>query len=88
MKAVIGFPQVSHKIFSSVAGRCFLENPIMSTSPVRIKPETRNHKGSFVQNADYELVSIEASGWALICVDDAVCHYVDPDNLLIQNLDA
>ena len=88
MKAVIGFPQVSHKFFSSIAGRCFLENQVMSTSPVGIKPETRNHKGFFVQDADYELVSIEASGWALICVDDAVCHYVDPDNLLIQNLDA
>lgn len=59
----------------------------MSTNPVGIKPETRNHKGFFVQDADYELVSIEASGWALICVDDAVCHYVDPDNLLTQNLD-
>ena len=56
----------------------------MSEHVVGIKPETRNHKGFFVQDGDYNLVSIEASGWALICVDDAVCHYVDPDNLLIS----
>ncbi|NJL49085.1 MAG: hypothetical protein HC929_18515 [Leptolyngbyaceae cyanobacterium SM2_5_2] len=57
----------------------------MSNTSVGIKPETRNHKGFFVQDGDYSLVSIEASGWALICVDDAVCHYVDPDNLLMPN---
>lgn len=57
----------------------------MSNPSVGIKPETRNHKGFFVQDGDYNLVSIEASGWALICVDDAVCHYVDPDNLLIAD---
>lgn len=57
----------------------------MSNHPVELKPDTRNHKGSFVQDAAYELVSIEESGWALICVDDAVCHYVDPDNLLLPN---
>ncbi len=56
----------------------------MSDKSVGVKPETRNHKGFFVQDGDYNLVSIEASGWALICVDDAVCHYVDPDNLLIS----
>jgi hypothetical protein len=56
----------------------------MSSKSVGIKPETRNHRGYFVDNADYELVSIEKSGWALICVDEAVCHYVDPDNLLIS----
>lgn len=55
----------------------------MSDNSVAIKPDTRNHKGFFVQDGDYNLVSIDASGWALICVDDAVCHYVDPDNLLI-----
>ena len=55
----------------------------MSDTFVGIKPETRNHKGFFVQDGDYNLVSIDASGWALICVDDAVCHYVDPENLLI-----
>ena len=48
---------------------------------VTVKPETRNHKGFFVQQADYKLMNIEDSGWALICIDDAVCHYVDPDNL-------
>lgn len=56
----------------------------MSDNFVAIKPDTRNHKGFFVQDGDYNLVSIDASGWALICVDDAVCHYVDPDNLLIS----
>lgn len=48
---------------------------------VTVKPETRNHKGFFIQQADYKLMNIEDSGWALICIDDAVCHYVDPDNL-------
>ena len=48
---------------------------------VKVKPETRNHKGFFVQQADYKLMNIEDSGWALICIDNAVCHYVDPDNL-------
>ncbi|MEL7333591.1 MAG: hypothetical protein AAFN12_15195, partial [Cyanobacteria bacterium J06560_2] len=45
-------------------------------------------KGFFVQDADYTFVEIDKSGWALICVDDAVCHYVDPDNLLTAELDA
>ncbi|NEP40322.1 MULTISPECIES: hypothetical protein [Okeania] len=48
---------------------------------VSLKPETRNHKGFFIQQGDYKLMSIDESGWALICLDDAVCHYVDPDNL-------
>ncbi len=59
----------------------------MNLKPVSIKPETRNHKGSFVQNADYTFVELDKSGWALICIDDAVCHYVDPDNLLISELE-
>lgn len=50
-------------------------------SDVNVKPETRNHKGFFIQEGDYKLISIDESGWALICLDDAVCHYVDPDNL-------
>lgn len=54
----------------------------MNHQSVGIKPETRNHKGFFIQNAAYTFVEIDKSGWALICVDDAVCHYVDPDNLL------
>jgi hypothetical protein len=86
MKGMIGFSQLSHKLsFILCVGRCFLENTVMSGNSVGLKPETRNHKGFFVQDADYELVSIEASGWALICVDDAVCHYVDPDNLLLSD---
>lgn len=48
---------------------------------VHVKAETRNHKGFFVQQGSYQLKSIDDSGWALICVDDAVCYYVDPDNL-------
>jgi hypothetical protein len=52
---------------------------------VNVKPATRNHKGFFVQPAAYKLMSIDKSGWALICVDDSVCHYVDPDNLQIPN---
>jgi len=59
----------------------------MNLKNVAIKPETRNHKGFFVQDADYTFVEIDKSGWALICVDDAVCHYVDPDNLLAAELD-
>jgi hypothetical protein len=53
----------------------------MVARTVKVKPETRNHKGFFVQDASYELVGIEQSGWALICIDEATCHYVDPDNL-------
>ena len=42
---------------------------------------TRNRKGSFVQDTVYRLIEIEQSGWALICRDQATCHYVDPDCL-------
>lgn len=59
----------------------------MNLGTVGIKPETRNHKGFFVQQDDYTFVEIDKSGWALICVDDAVCHYVDPDNILTANLE-
>jgi hypothetical protein len=48
---------------------------------VDVKPETRNHKGFFVQQGSYKFVGIDQSGWALICIDEASCHYVDPDNL-------
>lgn len=48
---------------------------------VVVKPETRNHKGFFIQEASYKFMGIDQSGWALICIDDATCHYVDPDNL-------
>ncbi|MEM1171317.1 MAG: hypothetical protein AAGJ08_20115 [Cyanobacteria bacterium P01_H01_bin.35] len=56
-------------------------NQVNNLDDVNVKPETRNHKGFFVQEGDYKLMSIDESGWALICLDDAVCHYVDPDNL-------
>lgn len=42
---------------------------------------TRNHKGFFVQDAVYKLVGVDQYGWALICHDQATCHYVDPDSL-------
>jgi len=48
---------------------------------VFVKPNTRNHKGFFILEAPYKLMEIDASGWALICLDDFVCHYVDPDDL-------
>ncbi len=46
-----------------------------------VLPGTRNHKGLFVQNTTYELVEINPSGWAHICLDSATCYYVDPDSL-------
>lgn len=42
---------------------------------------TRNHKGTFVRHTAYKLMAIEQSGWALICQDESICHYVDPDKL-------
>jgi len=54
---------------------------MMKANNVEVKPDTRNHKGFFVQEAPYRLMGIDESGWALICIDDATCHYVDPDNL-------
>jgi len=50
-------------------------------SQVFVKAETRNHKGFFVKQGAYKLKNIDESGWALICVDDTVCYYDDPDNL-------
>jgi len=52
-----------------------------SAKNVSIKPETRNHKGFFIQDTEYKLMGVDESGWALICLDDVSCHYVDPDNL-------
>lgn len=46
-----------------------------------IKPGTRNHQGFFIQEIPYRLVDIDRSGWALICMNEVVCYYVDPDNL-------
>lgn len=54
---------------------------LISNKNVEVKPDTRNHKGFFVQEASYKFMGIDQSGWALICIDDATCHYVDPDNL-------
>ncbi|MBW4661272.1 MAG: hypothetical protein KME15_21570 [Drouetiella hepatica Uher 2000/2452] len=48
---------------------------------LRVDPDTRNDKGSFVEDTVYKLMEIEPSGWALICHDEASCHYVDPDAL-------
>ena len=49
---------------------------------IGVKPGTRNHKGYFVQQASgYRLMEIHESGWAVICISDSVCHYVDPENL-------
>ncbi|WP_071591982.1 hypothetical protein [Baaleninema simplex] len=52
-----------------------------NTRNVSVKPETRNHKGFFIQDVEYQLMGVDESGWALICLDDVSCHYVDPDNL-------
>jgi len=48
---------------------------------VRVRPDTRNHKGFFVLESSYKLIDVNRNGWALICLDDATCHYVDPDDL-------
>ncbi|NJK36042.1 MAG: hypothetical protein HC919_14490 [Oscillatoriales cyanobacterium SM2_2_1] len=54
---------------------------------VRVKPDTRNHQGFFVLETSYKLVNADCNGWALICLDDHVCHYVDPDDLKITTED-
>jgi hypothetical protein len=59
----------------------FKELAAMSHDNVEVKPDTRNHKGFFIQEGQYKFMGIDQSGWALICVDDATCHYVDPDSL-------
>lgn len=48
---------------------------------VKVAFETRNHKGCFIQDTIYRFIGIDQSGWALICQDEATCHYVDPDCL-------
>jgi hypothetical protein len=53
----------------------------MNGSNVEVKPDTRNHKGFFVSQGLYRFMGVDQSGWALICVDEATCHYVDPDSL-------
>ncbi|WP_416671979.1 hypothetical protein [Egbenema bharatensis] len=54
---------------------------MLSNNNVEVKQETRNHKGFFIEQGLYKFMGIDQSGWALICVDEATCHYVDPDNL-------
>jgi hypothetical protein len=56
---------------------------MVNPTNVKVKPETRNHRGFFVREAAYKFMGVDQSGWALICIDDATCHYVDPDNLNI-----
>lgn len=58
----------------------------MNTDFVAVKPETRNHKGFFVNEATYKLMGVDRSGWALICMDEATCHYVDPDDLQLPDI--
>ncbi|HIK54405.1 MAG TPA: hypothetical protein IGS37_04485 [Synechococcales cyanobacterium M55_K2018_004] len=60
----------------------------MYPSSVEVKPETRNHRGFFLPEGSYKFMGIDQSGWALICVDDVSCHYVDPDNLQMVPQDA
>jgi hypothetical protein len=49
---------------------------------LEVKSGTRNHKGYFVQEMSYRLVTINDAGWAFICQDNTTCHYVDPDSLI------
>lgn len=53
----------------------------IDTYTLEVEPGTRNHKGCFVQETTYKLVGLDQSGWALICLDDRSCHYVDPESL-------
>ncbi len=46
---------------------------------------TRNHKGAFVRHTAYRLIEVNQAGWAVICQDQATCHYVDPSNLRVIN---
>lgn len=55
---------------------------VSDTYNIEVKLGTRNHKGSFVRDTTYRLMGIDHAGWALICQDEATCHYVDPDCLL------
>lgn len=48
---------------------------------VKVKPGTRNHHGTFVKETSYKLVGIEQSGWALVCINNKSCCFVDPGNL-------
>ncbi|MBF2035560.1 MAG: hypothetical protein IGR92_08765 [Leptolyngbyaceae cyanobacterium T60_A2020_046] len=46
-----------------------------------VSPGTRDHRGFFVQDGLYDLVRVETSGWAFICLDSHTCYYVDPENV-------
>lgn len=50
-----------------------------------VLPGTRNHRGCFVQDTAYKLISIDQTGWALICKSEMSCDYVDPDNIRTIN---
>lgn len=53
-----------------------------------VTPGTRDHRGFFVQEGTYDLVRVESSGWAFVCLDNHTCYYVDPESLLeVCNLD-
>lgn len=56
----------------------------MASQNVRVKSDTRNHQGFFVPQSAYTLVEADQNGWALICIDNAACYYVDPDSLLAE----
>ena len=51
-------------------------------STLVVTPGTRDHRGFFVQEGVYDLVRVEPSGWAFVCLDNHTCYYVDPENLL------
>lgn len=57
----------------------------MSPENVRVKSDTRNHKGGFVPQSDYMLIDSDQNGWAYICIDNSRCYYVDPDSLLFES---
>ncbi len=55
---------------------------------VSVRPETRNHRGCFVNDETFFLVEETSSGWARICVDQGGdgydrCHLVNPEDLEI-----
>lgn len=56
---------------------------MLASNPYTLKvlPGTRNHRGCFVQDVAYKLIAIDQTGWALICLDEMSCHYVDPESL-------
>jgi hypothetical protein len=55
---------------------------------LKVSPGTRNHKGCFIQDTTYKLIAIDQAGWALICLDEMSCHYVDPDDLCEMPVDS